>query len=201
MRLIVISQPDFPKGEELLLLQLFEAGLQCLHLRKPDASIDQVDRLLSSIPTLFHGRIVLHDHFSLAAKYGVGGLHVNRRNPHVPPSLLSDGRSVSCSCHSISELHSKRSRFDYCFLSPVFDSISKSSYHSAFPEQVLRQAADVGTIDSRTIALGGISEQNICDVARFGFGGAAVLGNLWNRNPDGVVGHFKFLKQLCSGFH
>lgn len=72
------------------------------------------------------------------------------------------------------------------------------------PEQI-RQAAKEGIIDKRVIALGGIDEDNILQVKDYGFGGAAILGGLWNKfdpnhdyNYQNLIEHFRKLKRLAD---
>ena len=69
--------------------------------------------------------------------------------------------------------------FQYVFLRPICDSISKQGYRSAFSEEEIRDAAKSGIIDERVIALGGISFSKLQLVSDYGFGGAAMLGEVW----------------------
>ena len=66
MKWIVITSPDFLSGEALFINRLFCHGLDVLHLRKPGATEAACRHLLSEIPSRWHNRIVVHDHFSLA---------------------------------------------------------------------------------------------------------------------------------------
>ena len=91
------------------------------------------------------------------------------------------------------------------FLSPVFDSISKAGYSSAFAPDELQAAGKEGLIDKRVIGLGGIDESNIRRIKELGFGGAAILGGLWKHfNPltdydyKSVLEHFRQLKKLAD---
>ncbi|MCF0160309.1 MAG: thiamine phosphate synthase, partial [Bacteroidaceae bacterium] len=119
--LIVITPPHGFAGESERITLMFQSGLQRLHVRKPDCTLDECRRLLQSIPTAYHRRIVLHDHFDLVHEFALGGVHVNRRNP-VPPATSIP---VSTSCHSLDELREKRKGpFAYLSLSPIFDSVS-----------------------------------------------------------------------------
>lgn len=68
---------------------------------------------------------------------------------------------------------------DYVFLSPIFDSISKSGYHSAFTLEVLQQAAAHNIIDEKVVALGGVTPDKVKWLRQIGFGGAAMLGAVW----------------------
>lgn len=49
MKWIVITMPDFIENEANYINQLFEAGLDLLHLRKPDSCIADCERLLQEI--------------------------------------------------------------------------------------------------------------------------------------------------------
>lgn len=195
MRIIVISAPDFLPGEAEAVTALLEAGAWRVHVRKPAAGSDSIARLLEHIPAALYSRISLHDHHELAARFGVGGVHLNSRNPSVPDGF---GGMVSRSCHSIAELSQYSSVCDYMFLSPIFDSISKSGYTSRFSLEEIRRrivaGSDVATarmdvmssdgncrsVDwGRVFALGGVCPDNIRLLEETGFGGAAVLGCIW----------------------
>lgn len=205
MRIIVISAPDFLPGEAEAVTALLEAGAWRVHVRKPAAGSDSIARLLEEFPQCYRSRLSMHDRHELAARFGVGGVHLNSRNPSVPAGF---GGLVSRSCHSISELSQYGPVCDYMFLSPVFDSISKSGYTSRFSlEEIRRRIAacsagtagpmagmssdgelsgrDQGNGDCRPVdwervfALGGVCPDNIRLLEETGFGGAAVLGYLW----------------------
>ena len=68
--------------------------------------------------------------------------------------------------------------YDYVFLSPIFDSISKVGYNSAFTEDMLRDASVKGIIDEKVVALGGVTFEKISYLKELNFGGAAMMGVL-----------------------
>lgn len=181
MRYVVITSPDFIPGEATLICRLFDFGLDTLHLRKPGSAVEDCARLLDSLPSVLLPRIVIHDHFNLCRDYGLGGVHLNRRNPVAPPFVhAADGHpTVSASCHSIAEAAGRKMTADYVFLSPIFDSISKLGYQSAYTDEMLRAAATDGVIDSRVVALGGVTIDRIPHLREWHFGGAAFLGDVW----------------------
>jgi len=76
---------------------------------------------------------------------------------------------------------------EICFLSPVFDSISKHGYKTKYGKNELRDgiAAWKKTHKQKLFALGGVEAGNIAELAELGFDGAAVLGAVWH-NPDPV---------------
>lgn len=181
MLLIIITEPGFFDGEAGLINLLFEHGLQRLHLRKPDSNEADFESLIKQINPQFYNRVAIHDHHHLAVRYNLFGIHLNRRNSLAPDGFCG---SVSRSLHTIEELSADKQKYDYVTLSPIFDSVSKVGYNSQFTPSVLNDLRDRNLIDSHVIALGGITAYNIATLPQYGFGGAMVLGALWNLKGD-----------------
>ena len=106
---------------------------------------------------------------------------------------------------SVEEVKSKKHFYDYVFMSPVYDCISKEGILSGYTPEELRAAGKERIIDTKVMALGGITPDNILEIKDFGFGGAVVLGDLWNkfnvctdRDYLGVIRHFKKLKEMAD---
>jgi thiamine-phosphate pyrophosphorylase len=196
MKLIVITTPAFFTGEAEAIDLLFRHGLDTLHLRKPGATADEVARLLTEIPEQWHSRIMLHD-LDLTSRFRLMGLHLNGRRPLAP-----DGYSghLSAACHSVQEVIMRKPTVDYVFLSPIFDSISKVGYQSSYTTDELTRARDEGVIDRNVIAMGGISLDRIPQVAELGFGGVALLGDVWSRENDRVefISHIDKLRRATK---
>ena len=176
--IIVITRPEFFVGEAARIAELLTSGTADLvHLRKPSSTSDEMELLLRQLPPVLYDRLVLHDHFDLAVRYGLRGVHLNRRNPQ--PPMGWEG-SVSISCHSLAELAECRCQpYAYMSLSPVFDSISKQGYRAAFTKDQLDEARQQGLIDQRVMALGGMTFNRVKEVLQMGFGGAMILGDAW----------------------
>ena len=202
MKLIVVTTPTFFVEEDKIITALFEEGLDILHLRKPETPAMYSERLLTLIPEKYHRRIVTHEHFYLKEEFDLMGIHLNSRNPKEPHDYSGH---VSCTCHSIEELNNKKHFYDYLFMSPIYDCITKEGILSGYTPEELRQAGKDKIIDSKVMALGGITPENILEVKDFGFGGAVILGNLWNkfnactdRDYLEVIRHFKKLKKMAD---
>ena len=87
---------------------------------------------------------------------------------------------MSISCHSLVELaECRRKPYAYMSLSPIFDSISKQGYRSAFTAEQIAEARQQGLIDERVMALGGVTFDKVKQVLEMGFGGAMILGDAW----------------------
>lgn len=196
MKWIVITSPNFLQGEATFISRLFDHGVDLLHLRKPGASMEAYRQLLDEIPHEWHNRIVLHSHFELANMYNLHGVHLNHRCPQAPEGF---DKSISCSCHSLEEVEQNKPMRNYVFLSPIFDSISKEGYGAAFSPEVLRDAASKQIIDYKVVALGGIEASHINALKEWHFGGAAFLGDIWNRiNDKDVDAYLDHLRQLLK---
>lgn len=181
MRFLVITEPQFTDNEASTIAQLLRWGTDLVHLRKPESTAGELVKLIEAIPTAYHNRLVLHDHFDLAAHFTLYGLHLNHRNNVLPPKHKG---TVSQSCHTLDEVKACKTRCDYVFLSPIFNSISKQGYTSAFTPKTLSEAKKQGIIDRKVVALGGITVTNINETKRYGFGGVALLGDIWGRTAD-----------------
>lgn len=189
MELAILSLPAGTAGEIERVHQMMEEGMECFHLRKPEFSRMEMESWIQEIDSQYRNRLVVHSHHELAGEYGLKGGHFSSSVSKVPAGC----RQMSVSCHSIRELHECRISFDYAFLSPIFDSISKQGYRSHFSEEELREF--LHSTDRRVFALGGIDEQNIDKIRDLGFAGAAVLGALWQ--SEDPVEKFKRLNERC----
>lgn len=187
MRCLAVTLPEFFAAEGELLAAMLASGIiDRVHIRKPGADVRAVERLVAQVPVELRARLSLHDHHELAALYGTG-VHLNARNPVAPDGFSG---TVSRSCHTLDET---RQPADYCFLSPIYNSISKHGYAAAFDLDTLR-----GRVDSRIVALGGVTPDRLPELARVGFGGAAFLGYLWHGNVIENLNQINKYKSCCN---
>lgn len=186
-RLIAVTLPGAIEHEADHIVSLLEAGFDRVHIRKPDFRTDEMERLLDTIPAVWHSRLTLHDHFMLARHYNTG-VQTNRRNPDAPCGVCP----ASHSCHSLSEAALYRNR-DYVTLSPVFDSISKTGYTAAKGLIEAVKGADRSLLPP-LIALGGVRFRTLGLLRHSGFAGAAMSGEIWNNTIDYTI---RNLKALC----
>lgn len=173
---IAITLPEIMPEDARLIVRALNNGYSRVHLRKPDASGEEISDIIEQIPHIYRERITIHYHLDMAVRYGLGGVHLNRRAPYAPH--LFNGK-ISRSCHSLDEVKEFKQSCDYLFLSPIYDSISKSGYKSNFSKEILYKAMQDGIIDSKVYALGGVTKDIIPELAALGFGGAAMLGSVW----------------------
>jgi len=89
---------------------------------------------------------------------------------------------LSSSFHTLSDLENAPKIYDYTFISPVFDSISRPHYKAGFsPEEIIEMLSNAR---NKVFALGGICSQQIPEIVDMGFDGAGMLGAIWySKNP------------------
>lgn len=179
--LLIAITPELPVADEGHKISvLLGAGWHRVHLRHPQASRTDIRNIIESIPQNHHCRLILHGHFDLVNDFNLGGLHLNHRCP-TPPSLYRG--PLSKSCHSIEEID-KCVDMQYVTLSPVYDSISKQGYKSAFSSYSLKE---LDKVKVPVIALGGITPDNISDLKPYNFSGYAMLGSIpWECDVNAV---------------
>ena len=191
-KLIILTTPSSIRSEVKLICDLFDNELQILHVRKPKFSKAELKKLLAEIPVKCHKRIVIHSHYSLLKEFNLKGIHLTEksRKKKLPAYFNPKKHSLSASFHSIKEIQSSKRKYDYIFLSPIFNSVSKKGYKSNFTEQELKVFLKE---NKNIIALGGTIPAAIKKLKEMNFKGAAALGFMWeNKNP------LKAYRQLAS---
>ena len=131
--IILISNPAPVIDEHKIISQIFNEGLDIFHLRKKEFQENEMRAFIENIPEKYRGRIVLHSHYYLVNEYRLKGIHVSA----VSTEKAHTG-TFSVSFHSPEEIQKSELPFDYGFMSPVFDSISKEVYKSRFNPDELK---------------------------------------------------------------
>ncbi|MDR0536052.1 MAG: thiamine phosphate synthase [Puniceicoccales bacterium] len=204
---VVISTPDYYRGEHEILEGLFEAGLSRFHLRKNRFSFREWCEWVEAVPEKWLDRIVVHAQPVIAGKFSLGGLHL-RAGSRIPDGW-SDEIPLSYSCSNFDDLARSR-RAQYATLGPVFPSLDgggkfrrnrdgRDSEPQRTPEEystILESWRDNPRC-CPVLALGGISAENVHTARELGFAGFAVVGAVWDAE-DPVAG-FQALHAGWSG--
>ena len=202
MRLLVLTSSDHVKDEHDVIRQLFRAGLKTLHVRKPSFTSAQMTEYLKQFPERYRSRLVLHSHHGLAVRFKLKGIHLTEKDRKSVLKmwkcfyyykLRKPKLRISTSLHKTEEINKLGHKYDYVFLSPVFQSISKENHKPKFSLSRLQEA--VKTAKYKVFALGGIDESKISTCKELGFKGVGLLGSIWMDNKP--VERFKVIKELC----
>lgn len=177
MILVITPEMIFPEETDII-NEMFQEGLDLLHIRKPWISRNEMIEFITQIDESFHSKLVLHTHYDLGKEYHISRFHFReidreqgKYKPFVPENI------ISTSVHDITTYNTLDKEWEYAFISPFFPSISKKGYgtDSTIKEEIqYRNNPDV-----KLIALGGINHDNIHEVFESGADGAALLGAVW----------------------
>jgi thiamine-phosphate pyrophosphorylase len=186
MKIVLISYPVLLEKEHELVDALFENELiNCFHLRKPGMRKDEFENILERINPKYYRSISIHSNYSLIEKYNLSGIHMPEkiRKDATSGDLVKAARkkniNVSCSFHTLEELKEAR-QYNYAFISPVFNSITKENYLESFNWSELKKSLEVcKNENAQIIALGGIDEKNTARCLQAGFSGVALHGHIW----------------------
>jgi thiamine-phosphate pyrophosphorylase len=202
MKLIVMTKPTFFVEEDKILTNLFEEGLENLHLYKPGAAPMFSERLLTLLGDDYRNKITVHGHFYLKEEYRLRGIHID--DAHTEPPTGYKG-NISRTCHAISELKMAKKQSNYVFLHSIYDSQTNKDEKSSFTREELEAAASEGLIDKKVFALGGMNIDNVKDMKALGFGGVVICGDLWNRfnihneiDYKALLNHFERLLKMIN---
>ncbi|CAM1361765.1 Thiamine phosphate synthase [Tenacibaculum soleae] len=183
--MIVLIAPEKDVANEIEILhQLFEAGLEYYHLRKPFKNLEEHVSYLNKIDAKYHNKIIVHYFHELTNEFNLKGIHFqeqkrrdaleNGNRYFIGLNML--GKTMSSSFHEPKDIEVCDIEFDYHLLSPVFSSISKKGYEG--------RGFDVNHIDKSIVGMGGINKETIAKTIDLGFKGIGVLGGVWNaENP------------------
>lgn len=202
MKIIVISASEKRENEAQLITKLFENGLETLHLRKTKFSTRALSQLISEIPPQFHNRIITHTHHRLARKFNLKGVHIGKSHRKRKfktwltlklVELKNPGFIKTRSFNKISSLFEEEVKYEYVFLSPIFDSLT-SKYQSGFTEHSLRSALEKTKFN--VIARGGIDITSIAKAKNLGFKGVALYSAIWKKQDP--VAEFVRTLEKCK---
>lgn len=193
---IAISNPTGIADEATIINNLFDEGLEILHIRKPGAAIDEIRLLIQKIKMQYHYRISLHQHHELAFDFEIKRLHytaIHRKkmSNEMLMKLKLESYILSTSIHCLQEWKSLSAAIDYTFFGPVFNSISKSGYTAVITDDFI---LPIQPPYSKVIAIGGINTKNIKKIKQMQFNGAAVLGSIWQKPRESIL-QFKALQK------
>lgn len=183
MKIIAITPPHAIDDEVVVIRRLFAKGVDILHLRKHQSEFDEVDvidylrEILSALTVEECSKIIIHDFPQLYYEFSLKGIHINKNITNLPEKYSG---FKTRSCHSFEEIQKYKDDYDYLFLSPIFDSISKRGYKSAFTHELLQKASLEGLIDEKVIALGGVTFDKITYLQKLNFGGVAMIGGIYD---------------------
>jgi len=176
MKILLMTAPTFFVEEDRILAELFAHGVEFLHLLKPHASRQLLERLLKLLPADVFGATIIHGNSMLKDEYSLAGVNVGSNAPS--QSWWKRGK-VTRTCSQIDQLEAARKQADWVLLDGVFGRTLGGDI-PPLEHQEIEKAAEKGLIGKRVYALGDITPDNIRAVRDYGFGGVVLSKSLWS---------------------
>jgi len=186
MKYIVLTHPDDIPNEINRIHSLFNDNLQILHVHKPNYDIGQLKNYIEKIDVQYHSRLVVHAYHQFLSEqdslndfsFKLKGIHLPEKVRTERLSLPSNFKVISTSFHTLHDVIHNAENYEYIFLSPIFNSISKKGYNAAFDMDELKAA--LVKSNHSVIALGGMDKGKQEVISELGFAGMGVLGAVWS---------------------
>lgn len=204
MKVALLTSNERFKSEIDLVNLFFDHGLDVLHLKKRKFSKSRLNKYLQQIPKQHLNKIIIHQHYWLAVKYRLKGVHLGKKERQHPMKtrvkifflkLLHPKLQICTSFHSVQSALTDKKTYHHVLLSPVFDSVTKLNYSSAFSENQLQNLFDNTT--HNYFALGGIDEDQIDFAKIIGFKGVLLYGSIWKAGNQ-KLNKFLRIKQKAA---
>lgn len=178
VRLYLLLSSDLCKTDPVLTAHAAIAGgVDCIQLREktlPDRQLLELARRLRALTTQHERLFIVNDRPDIAALVGADGVHVGQDDLPVDEArrVVGGDRLVGLSTHSLAQGRTAvESGADYIGVGPMFATPTKASTPVAGPG-LLKEA--LAELDVPTVAIGGISADNVGQLAELGARAVAV---------------------------
>jgi thiamine-phosphate pyrophosphorylase len=193
MKLSIITNPYTIKNEIGMINRFLAEGLDEIQIRKPKYDAAEMKKFIDKIEPEFHGRIVLHTHYSMVNHFDIDRIHLGHDWMFNPVSdlylnkMVLKGKKVTKSmtitdCQMLYKPVS--ATIDEFMLGPVFARFSYFKENQLIKSSELEPALRHSKLP--VIALGGVSTQTLEFFKTSGFSGIAMQGSIW-KSTDPVA--------------
>ncbi len=162
--------------------ELLRAGVTCVQLREKQLDDEGFLKEALELKALCSGYdvpLIINDRPDIAKCAGADGVHVGLSDMGIARAreYLGDGFFIGGSAHNVGEaLAAQEAGADYIGCGAVFGSSTKTNV-TALSQEELRRICSA--VDIPAVAIGGISLDNVEQLAGSGIAGAAVVSGLF----------------------
>ena len=160
-----------------------KGGATCVQLREKEldgAAFLEEARTLAALCRQYGVPLIINDNVEVALASGADGVHVGQDDLTVEQvrRLAGDRLIVGVSAHSVEQaLAAQAGGADYLGVGAVFATATKSDAH-VLPRETLAEICRA--VDIPVVAIGGIGEDNLLQLAGTGVDGAALVSAIFS---------------------
>ena len=176
-----------------------KGGATCVQLREKEldgAAFLEEAKVLTALCRRYGVPLIINDNVEVALASGADGVHVGQDDLTVEQvrRLAGDRLIVGVSAHSVEQaLAAQAGGADYLGVGAVFATATKSDAH-VLPRETLAEICRA--VDIPVVAIGGIGEDNLLQLAGTGVDGAALVSAIFSA-PD-IEGQCRKLRALSE---
>ncbi len=176
-----------------------KGGATCVQLREKEldgAAFLEEAKVLAALCRRYGVPLIINDNVEVALASGADGVHVGQDDLTVEQvrRLAGDRLIVGVSAHSVEQaLAAQAGGADYLGVGAVFATATKSDAH-VLPRETLAEICRA--VDIPVVAIGGIGEDNLLQLAGTGVDGAALVSAIFSA-PD-IEGQCRKLRALSE---
>ena len=190
-----VGRQTLPEQVEAVL----KGGATCVQLREKEldgAAFLEEARTLAALCRRYGVPLIINDNVEVALAAGADGVHVGQDDLTVEQvrRLAGDRLIVGVSAHSVEQaLAAQAGGADYLGVGAVFATATKSDAH-VLPRETLAEICRA--VDIPVVAIGGIGEDNLLQLAGTGVDGVALVSAIFSA-PD-IEGQCRKLRALSE---
>ena len=176
-----------------------KGGATCVQLREKEldgAAFLEEAKVLAALCRRYGVPLIINDNVEVALASGADGVHVGQDDLTVEQvrRLAGDRLIVGVSAHSVEQaLAAQAGGADYLGVGAVFATATKSDAH-VLPRETLAEICRA--VDIPVVAIGGIGEDNLLQLAGTGVDGVALVSAIFSA-PD-IEGQCRKLRALSE---
>ena len=176
-----------------------KGGATCVQLREKEldgAAFLEEAKVLAALCRRYGVPLIINDNVEVALASGADGVHVGQDDQTVEQvrRLAGDRLIVGVSAHSVEQaLAAQAGGADYLGVGAVFATATKADAH-VLPRETLAEICRA--VDIPVVAIGGIGEDNLLQLAGTGVDGAALVSAIFSA-PD-IEGQCRRLRALSE---
>lgn len=176
-----------------------KGGATCVQLREKEldgTALLEEAKVLAALCRRYGVPLIINDNVEVALAAGADGVHVGQDDLTVEQvrRLAGDRLIVGVSAHSVEQaLAAQAGGADYLGVGAVFATATKSDAH-VLPRETLAEICRA--VDIPVVAIGGIGEDNLLQLAGTGVDGVALVSAIFSA-PD-IEGQCRKLRALSE---
>ena len=176
-----------------------KGGATCVQLREKEldgTALLEEAKVLAALCRRYGVPLIINDNVEVALAAGADGVHVGQDDLTVEQvrRLAGDRLIVGVSAHTVEQaLAAQAGGADYLGVGAVFATATKSDAH-VLPRETLAEICRA--VDIPVVAIGGIGEDNLLQLAGTGVDGAALVSAIFSA-PD-IEGQCRKLRALSE---